>query len=435
MRVYGASCCFRLALLRKCGDDVAYYLVSAVESPFYTPHIDVARARHWFGEVKRFPQISCLLQVLSLAAPVDVAPGGDLLAEIAYSNHSSSGSHTGAIRAKIAQDIVNGSVLAFRRSSISDTRGLRVSPLGTVEGRKLCIIHDLTFAGDGYRSSVNDDTDFSAAPPCELGHVFADICKRILYLRQRHGVVSRVTLCHIHVKDLFRQIPVDPLHAGKSGYVFDEYAVVDLFLQLGWRSSPGFWNLGVSSLEHAHNQTSFKDVIVSEQGRSAVVAHVRVDADAGWETMPIPPDFEHVPSAGVVAGSRDAGRETMSIPPDCEHVPGSSITAGVADAGWETVSIPPDCTHIPGAGVAAGAPGPDRETMPIPSNCEHGPGNGGDTGDPFFVGLRRRWYFGRGAFLSRRAQASTCHRVARVVSFSISRPPRSTESPLLEAHN
>ena len=119
------------------------------------------------------------------------------------------------------------------RSSVSDIRGLRVSPPRAVYGRKLRVINDLTFAGDGHRSSVNDDTDFSAVPPCELGHVFGDVCKRILYLRQHHGVVARVMLGRVDVKDAFCQIPVDPFYAVKFGYVFDKYAVVDLFLQFG----------------------------------------------------------------------------------------------------------------------------------------------------------------------------------------------------------
>ena len=70
------------------------------------------------------------------------------------------------------------------------------------------------------------DNDFSAGPSCELGQVFGDICRRILYLRQRRGVVALVMLCCIDVKDTFHQIPVDPLHAAKFSYVFDEYAVV-----------------------------------------------------------------------------------------------------------------------------------------------------------------------------------------------------------------
>ena len=137
--------------------------------------------------------------------------------EIAYGNHPSSESHTGAIHAQIVQDVVNGRSLAFKRSFVSDIRGLRVSPRGAVEGRKLRIIHDLTFAGDAYRSSVNGDTDFSDTPPFELGHVFGGVSRRIMYVRQRHGVVSRVMLSRIHVKDAFRPVPVDLLHAAKFG--------------------------------------------------------------------------------------------------------------------------------------------------------------------------------------------------------------------------
>ena len=67
---------------------------------------------------------------------------------------------------------------------------------------------------------MNDDIDFSAASPCELGHVFEDVCRWILYLRQRHGVVAHVMLCRIDVKDAFRQIVVDPLHAAKFEVTF-----------------------------------------------------------------------------------------------------------------------------------------------------------------------------------------------------------------------
>ena len=142
--------------------------------------------------------------MLSLGAPVNVAPGGDLQAKIAYGNLPSFESHTGTICAKIVQDVVNGRALAFMRSSVSDTRGLSVSLLSAVDDRKLRIIHDLTFTRDGYRLSMNDDTHFSAAPPCELGHVFRDVCRWILYLRQRHGTVARVMFCRIDVKDTFR---------------------------------------------------------------------------------------------------------------------------------------------------------------------------------------------------------------------------------------
>ena len=129
-------------LLRKCRENVAY-LASGVGTFYVTSHIGVARVRHWFGEVEEFSQISHLLQVLFPHAPVGVEPGGDLQAEIAYDNHPSSKSHTGAIHANVFQSVMTGRALAFELSSVSDIRGLRASPLGTREGRELRIIHDL----------------------------------------------------------------------------------------------------------------------------------------------------------------------------------------------------------------------------------------------------------------------------------------------------
>ena len=98
---------------------------------------------------------------------------------------------------------MSGNALAFKRSSVSDVHGLCASPMGAVEGRKLPIIHGFTFAGDGYHSNVNVDTNFSAALLCELGHVFGDVYRRVLYLCQRHGVVSRSIVGCIDTKDSF----------------------------------------------------------------------------------------------------------------------------------------------------------------------------------------------------------------------------------------
>ena len=134
-------------------------------------------------------------------------------------------------------------------------------------------------------------------------------------------------------------------------------------------------------MEYAHNQTSFQDTVDSEHG-SSDVAYVTADADAGWETMSIPPDCERVPSAGIFTDRPDAGRQTMPIPLECERVPVSGVITG---AGWKTMSIPPDRSHKPGAEVARGAPGPDRETTPIPLKYECEPTPGGDLGDTIVV--------------------------------------------------
>ena len=98
----------------------------------------------------------------------------------------------------IFQDVVSGRALAFKASSISDIRRLRVSPLGTVEARKLRVIYVLTFTGDGYGSRVNSDTDFplphrvSLAPSLTK---FADISCTSSIAMTRSLASSHVTSC------------------------------------------------------------------------------------------------------------------------------------------------------------------------------------------------------------------------------------------------
>ena len=58
----------------------------------------MTRVRYCFGEIKEFPQISRLVRVLCSGAPVNVATGCDLQAEIAYGNHVTSVSHRGDSR-------------------------------------------------------------------------------------------------------------------------------------------------------------------------------------------------------------------------------------------------------------------------------------------------------------------------------------------------
>ena len=71
------------SLVRLWGGSVALFTGAVVHSVFASRiHLDVVR--HWFGAVKKFPAIRQLLHVLSPGAPVGVARGGDLHAELAY---------------------------------------------------------------------------------------------------------------------------------------------------------------------------------------------------------------------------------------------------------------------------------------------------------------------------------------------------------------
>ena len=249
-------------------------LVAAGGPSFFSPHVDVSAVREFFGECKKFPHIEQLIRVLCPGAPVDVETGGCLEAEVAYGNHSSILAHKPKIMDKIVSDVVLGRALVFDVQFIREILGLRVSPVGVVEEPKFRIIHDLTFAAAG-RTSVNADTDFDRAPECLLGHVLFDILSRILFLRQLHGEEAEIMLCRVDVREAFRQVVVDPSRAAVFGYVMGDSVVVDLRSQFGWRSSPGFWSLFSSALEHSHTHTTFQTASVLPMGAEAV-QHVKV---------------------------------------------------------------------------------------------------------------------------------------------------------------
>ena len=118
----------------------------------------------------------------------------------------------------------------YNAKIIHEIQGVRWSPLGVVEETKLRSIHDLTLAGSDNRSSVKDDTDFDWAPPCELGHVLRDVLMRLMYLRQEHGPGARIVLSRSDVKDVLRNVPVDPEDVPAFGYRVGNYGVVKLIL-------------------------------------------------------------------------------------------------------------------------------------------------------------------------------------------------------------
>ena len=130
-----------------------------------------------------------------------------------------------------------------------------------------------------------------------------DVLLRVLVLRQLHGPTARIILCCVDVKDAFRLVKVDPVGAPVLGYAMGEYVVVDLRLQFRWRSSPGFWGLMASALEHAHTHSTFQNVAVSPQG-AAAVKHVRLAPPRGASVTPLPRDCRTVSGSGGSAGSR-----------------------------------------------------------------------------------------------------------------------------------
>ena len=101
----------------------------------------------------------------------------------------------------------------------------------------------------------------------------------------------------IHVKDAFRQVPVDPAGAPVFGYVVNDLVVVDFRLQFGWRSSPGLGGLMASALEDSHNHTTFRGARISRAEKNAV-AHVQVAGHRPEIVVPIPFDCAKLSGKG-----------------------------------------------------------------------------------------------------------------------------------------
>ena len=110
-----------------------------------------------------------------------------------------------------------GRALVFDLRFAGEMLGLRNSPLSVVLEPKFRIIHDLTFARGGDRTSVNGDTDFDSAPPSELGHVLRELLLRVVFLRQTHGSTARIVLCRVDFKYVCRWVLVDPAGAPAFG--------------------------------------------------------------------------------------------------------------------------------------------------------------------------------------------------------------------------
>ena len=236
-------------LLQECHGNVAS-LTAAVGSSCLAPHIHDDTVRHWFGDVKKFPAIFQLLRVLSPGSSVCVARVEDLFSELAYGNHPSVASHDDD---KVCADVIHGRAWFLIRVSRPTFLGFGFCLwlLSSNPNFASSTISRLRARATG--PALNDDTCFSSAPPCELGHVLRDVLLRVLFLRLRHGSTAWILLCRVDVKDDVRQVPVDLAGAPTFGYVAGGHVVVDLCLQFGWRNSPGFWGLGSSVLEHSHS--------------------------------------------------------------------------------------------------------------------------------------------------------------------------------------
>ena len=278
------------------------------------PRVDAEQVRRWFGEVKKFPNIDLVVQIIREGAPVEVTGKGDLRAATEYGNRNSIRRYSPESLAKVRKDVLMGRAFVFPREAVTKIAGIRVSPMTVaIKTAGICVLpmtvavstsqtrisHDLSNAVSG--RGVNEDTDTSDIPECKIGHVLRDVIRRIMYLYgaavvNAAGTPPRILFAKMDTKSAFRQVSVEAKKSPTFSYVFGDFVLIDRCPQFGWKSSPLLWGVFAAAVEHAHNNTTLKNAVVTSKGREAT-SNVQV----------VPPRENEV-----------RGR----LPPDCFFPPG-----------------------------------------------------------------------------------------------------------------
>ena len=108
----------------------------------------------------------------------------------------------------------------------------------------------------------------------------------------------RILLAKMDTKSAFRQVFVEAKKSPTFSYVFGDFVIIDRCLQCGWTSSPSLWGVCAAAVEHAHNNTTFTNAVVTPEGREAT-SHVQVVPPRENEVRgKLPPDYIFPPGFG-----------------------------------------------------------------------------------------------------------------------------------------
>lgn len=222
--------------------------------------------------------------------PVAVQRQANFEAEWERGNYPLESRHVPVFDAKVLDDITLGRCVVLHASPARQflSNRLHINPVFVVDegATKFRVVHDLSAMMHG--ESVNNTTVFEDAPVVECGHIFAACLYRIWSLRQKWPD-KRILISKMDVKSAFRQIPLD-LTGPLLGYRYKDLVVVDLRLQFGWRSSPGWWSLAGGAIEWSVQQDSPSEGPFPGKVAADFVSHVTVVQSASNTMVAVPLD-------------------------------------------------------------------------------------------------------------------------------------------------
>ena len=249
-----------------------------------SPPFSLSQVEHYFGDIKGFPAITELVDIIKNGVPVKTSVTDlDPTRAMQYGNHSTVAEHMDLVWEKLYEDVRRNRVLVFDRESATLLKGLRVAPLGAVVTHKVRIINDYSFeagAARGEKGGLNRDTQTEEVPKCLCGDALPALLKALTDLRIRFPH-SRILLAKADVTDAFRNVRIAPHQAQNFCYVIDDVLVSDFRLTFGWAASPGYWGLMAAAVEHAHCNTTVNSAVILPEGKT-MMSHVKIVKP--WET-------------------------------------------------------------------------------------------------------------------------------------------------------
>ena len=258
-------------------------LATGIGDTLLSPPLDVRGVEQYFGNIKRFPAIDDLLEIVPYGVPARTTLSEPNLGKAPrYDNHSSIEEHLPKIWEKLFDDERRNRCLVTNRANSAEVEVLRVAHLAAVVTNKVRKLNGIYFdptTARGVQGGHDRDTLTDEVPQCLCGKALPKLLAEITSRRVKHPD-KRILMSNADVSEALRNVCIAQDQAQNVCYVLEDVLVAGLRLTFEWTWSPGLWGFMSSVAEHANCNTSITDAAVLLEG-TAMMSPVRITEP--WE--------------------------------------------------------------------------------------------------------------------------------------------------------
>ena len=166
------------------------YVAKRIGGTLVSPPFDVRGVEQYFGNIKRFPAIDDLLEIVANGGRARPTRSDPRLAEaLQYCNHRSVEEHLPKIWEILFDDVRRNRCLVMNRANAAEVEGVCVAPLAAVVTNKVRMINDVSFehrTARGVKGGLNRDTVTDDVPQCSCGKTLPQFLAEITSLRVKY---------------------------------------------------------------------------------------------------------------------------------------------------------------------------------------------------------------------------------------------------------